>query len=91
MTKEDYLIRLIDKLVNFFPELRNLQIHIQKNNLEKDIYMEIYDKLNVTVSTVLNNKQKTVLSKWLEFMKMMEKFDENSIKEDELESILNNI
>ena len=83
MTKKDYILKVLEALINIWPLARGLKILVEGNALDDIAIDNIVDILSKTIDTIQDNETKTKLQNSKDFLQKLKTIEEESHLRDE--------
>ncbi len=83
MTKKDYILKVLEALINIWPLARGLKILVEGNALDDVAIDNIVDILSKTIDTIQDDEAKTKLQNSKDFLQKLKTIEEESHLRDE--------
>jgi hypothetical protein len=96
MTKKEYILKILDATMEYFPLAKGLKILVSNDALGETTIDMLVDALTKTIDEVNDNKARNKLQKSKEFLERLKTIEEESHLNDEksiamLDDMVNNI
>lgn len=82
MTKREYVLKLLEVLLEFWPMAKGLKILVESNSVDESVLDAIILILKNAVNTTLSNEQKAKLQKGIDFLEKLKKTELVSQEKD---------
>lgn len=82
MTKKDYILKLMDALMGYWPLARGMKILIEGNALNDEAVDSLVDIFSKTIDAVNDKVVKEKLEKSKEYLENLKKIERNAEEQD---------